>query len=226
MLDRQSLADYSSHILSSSTDDELEHTLADPELAQRLGLYRVFLKLYEHHRTLLNDILDLENTAERSRVFGSLQFVQGMIRGSQVTLISNLVGGRTQALFQPQRVWLIGRDQDAAIYVQDIRLSRRHAAVQYVENEGFYIMDLGSTNGTHVNGERIRHSTLLQDGDKVRLGSLAFTFALCDTAQSVNAVPNDLLDYINAHRHRAGKDLEAPAADAASALTIPNGSLF
>ena len=50
MLDSHSLAEYSSQVLNASGNTELE---------QRLGLYRVFLKLYEHHRSLLDEILDL-----------------------------------------------------------------------------------------------------------------------------------------------------------------------
>jgi hypothetical protein len=184
MLDPHSLADYSAHLLENFAEDKLEHTLANSDLAQRLGLYRVFLKLYEHHRTLLNDILDLENTTERSRLFGSIQFVQGMIHGSQVSLISNLAQGQTVSLLQPQHIWLIGRDSHAAICVHDSRISRRHAVVQYVETEGFYLVDLNSTNGTYVNGEPIRKSALLQDGDQVRLGRLAFTFFLSQAFQT------------------------------------------
>jgi pSer/pThr/pTyr-binding forkhead associated (FHA) protein len=198
MLDPHSLSDYSSHILKHSAQAELAPTSADSDLAQRLGLYQVFLKLYEHHRGLLNEILDLENNSGRSRA--AMQFVQGMVRGPQVTLVSNLVQGKTLALFQPQRIWLIGRDRGAAISVPDTRLSRRHAALQYIEAEGFHIIDLGSTNGTYVNGEPIRGSVLLQDGDQVRLGSLSFTFFLCDASQAMDAIPSDVLQKINTCR--------------------------
>ncbi len=208
MLDPHSLADYSSHILQHSASADLESTSADPELAQRLGLYRVFLKVYEHHRNLLNEILDLENTSQKSPVRASMQYVQGTIRGALVTLSSNLVQGTTLSLFQPQRVWLLGRDRNAAISIQDTRLSRRHAALQYVENEGFHLIDLNSTNGTYVNGEPIRRSVLLQDGDKVRLGSVAFTFFLCNTSQAMDAVPEDLLAQINTYRLGNAMDLD------------------
>ncbi len=208
MLDPHSLANYSAHLLENFAGDELEHTSANPDLAQRLGLYRVFLKLYEHHRTLLNDILDLENTTERSRLFGSIQFVQGMVHGPQVSLISNLSHGKTVSLLQSQHIWLIGRDSHAAICVDDSRISRRHAVVQYVENEGFYVVDLNSTNGTYVNGEPIRRSTLLQDGDKVRLGSLAFTFFLSHAFQTARTLPSRFLDDINTQRMGGIQELE------------------
>ncbi len=225
MLDPHSLSDYSSHILNYSARAELEPTSADSDLAQRLGLYRVFLKLYEHHRGLLNEILDLENTFGRSRARSAMQFVEGIIRGPQVTLVSNLVQGKTLALFQPQRVWLIGRDRGAAISVQDTRLSRRHAALQYIESEGFYIIDLKSTNGTHVNGEPVRGSVLLQDGDQVRLGSLSFTFFLCNASQAVDAIPSDVLQNINTCRLGDSNPLEPEESVRDTAVRFVESSL-
>jgi pSer/pThr/pTyr-binding forkhead associated (FHA) protein len=217
-LDPDSLSEYSSHILKHSADLALENTAAASEISQRLGLYQVFLKLYEHHRTLLNDILDLENTSERARAKMAMQFVQGLVRGPQVTLVSNLREGLTTSLFQAQRIWLIGRDRDAAICLQDTRLSRRHAAVQYIDNEGFYLVDLNSTNGTYVNGEPVRRAVLLQDGDQVRLGSLGFTFFLCQNSEAVDSVPTDVLDQINTHRQGCDVDRVEPTYEKDTAV--------
>lgn len=191
MIDSYSLAEYSSHILSTADDAELE---------QRLGLYRVFLKLYEHHRGLLDEILDLENTAERWRVRTTIRYVQAVAQGQHVYLITNLLNGKTQWLHQPQQVWIIGRDRKAALFVQEKRLSRRHAAIQYVKNEGFYLIDLNSTNGSFLNGEPVRQSALLQDGDQVRLGSLVFQFFTGKAGNPLEAIEPELLAQINAAR--------------------------
>ena len=191
MIDSHSLAEYSSHVLNASGDAELE---------QRLGLYRVFLKLYEHHRGLLDEILDLENAGSRSRSRVASQYLQGVVHGQHVYLITNLIRGKTQLLLQPQRVLVVGRDRKAALPVQDKRLSRQHAAIQYVENQGFYLIDLESTNGSFVNGEAVRHCALLKDGDQVRLGSMAFTFFICRTGKVAEPVPADLLAQVNAAR--------------------------
>ncbi|MFM7423863.1 MAG: FHA domain-containing protein, partial [Elainella sp.] len=56
-----------------------EHT----ELQEKLKLYQVFLKLYEHHRGLLNEILASENLAGRSLASLSLPYVQGCISEPQ-----------------------------------------------------------------------------------------------------------------------------------------------
>ena len=56
--------------------------------------------------------------------------------------------------------------------VQDQRLSRRHAAIQYVGRRGFYLVDLNSTNGSFINGRAIRGRNRLRDGrsEKRRVG--------------------------------------------------------
>lgn len=170
-----------------------------PELNQRLGLYRVFLKLYEHHRELLDEILDLENSDSRYQTYGNWQFVQGVIQQNQVYLITNLLHDKTQMLIQPQNGWIIGRDRKAGISFPDKRLSRRHALVQYVADEGFYLLDLKSTNGSYVNGEPVCRPVLLRDGDRIRLGSLSFIFFLCKGVRQVEAIPVDVLNQLSTH---------------------------
>jgi diguanylate cyclase (GGDEF)-like protein len=72
---------------------------------------------------------------------------------------------------------IIGRGQQADVQVTDEGISRRHAEIVH-ERDEIVIRDLGSTNGTFCNGERIREH-VLTDGDKIQVGSttiLKFTF--------------------------------------------------
>lgn len=163
------------------------------EIEQRLGLYQVFLKLYEHHRNLLDEILQLEKTTNTTFSSPTTRCVTGVIQGEQAYLVTNLVNGKTQTLLQSQGIWTIGRDRQLAISIADRRLSRRHAVIQYIRNEGFYLVDLESTNGSFVNGEPIHGRLLLKDGDRVRLSSLAFSFFLCNDSQTLEDVPPDIL---------------------------------
>jgi len=175
----------------SSMDTSIRTGLQD-----RLGLYQIFLRLYENHRSLLDEILGLENSGTRSLGSITTPYIQGMVIGEQVSIVTNLLHGKTQATTQPQNTWLIGRDScQVSIALPDRRLSRCHAAIQYVEGQGFYLTDLGSSNGSVVNGELIQGATLLKDGDRIRLGSLLFTFFLCQSTHSfqpVNAGNTDL----------------------------------
>jgi hypothetical protein len=72
----------------------------------------------------------------------------------------------------------LGRDDSADIVVDDPGVSRRHSEIR-VTNDGPHLVtsirDLGSTNGTFVNGERIT-STRLEDGDQVTIGRTTATF--------------------------------------------------
>lgn len=167
------------------------------ELEKRLGLYQVFLKIYEHNRGLLDEILQLENASSPSLSGFTPAYVQGVVQGQQAYINTNLVDGKTQRLFQLQRVWVIGRDRRIALPVRDQWMSRRHAAIQYVHNEGFYLVDLNSTNGSFVNGEPVLKRVLLQDGDRIRLGSLAISFFFGQTCQTAEAVSPELLAQIN-----------------------------
>jgi len=72
---------------------------------------------------------------------------------------------------------VIGRGQQADIQVIDEGISRRHAEIVH-EGENIVIRDLGSTNGTYCNGDKIA-THQLSDGDKIQVGSttiLKFTF--------------------------------------------------
>ncbi len=77
-------------------------------------------------------------------------------------------GPRTGERLEPEGELVIGRE-GAAVTIEDSELSRRHAAVRPVEG-GIEIEDLGSLNGTFVNGQRITAPTRLAGGDSVKLG--------------------------------------------------------
>ncbi|MCA1691877.1 MAG: DUF3662 and FHA domain-containing protein [Actinobacteria bacterium] len=68
----------------------------------------------------------------------------------------------------------IGRLPDCDIVLTDPNVSRRHAEVRRRGND-FVVVDLGSTNGTRVNGAGIRER-LLTDGDEISLGSTRIRF--------------------------------------------------
>jgi hypothetical protein len=66
-------------------------------------------------------------------------------------------------------VILIGRGADCQIILDDDYVSTRHARVVSGEN-GIYLEDLGSTNGSYVNGQRITAPTTITMSDTVRIG--------------------------------------------------------
>jgi pSer/pThr/pTyr-binding forkhead associated (FHA) protein len=70
------------------------------------------------------------------------------------------------------RDWMvIGRGRGADIVIAEPTMSRAHAAIGF-DGEHFFVQDLGSTNGTRVNGAREQKS-VLKNGDEVQFGKLA-----------------------------------------------------
>ncbi|MEU6021631.1 FHA domain-containing protein [Micromonospora sp. NBC_01739] len=70
---------------------------------------------------------------------------------------------------------VIGRDAAADIVVHDPHLSRRHAEVR-LTGAGVRLVDLGSTNGTWVNGLRTAEAVSLTDGDMILIGRTELRF--------------------------------------------------
>src|SRR6476659_640157 len=68
----------------------------------------------------------------------------------------------------------IGRTPDAGVFLDDVTVSRNHALLVR-RNEGLYIDDLGSLNGTYVNRRRIE-SHQLQDGDEIQIGKYKLSY--------------------------------------------------
>ena len=91
-------------------------------------------------------------------------------------------GGRVGSLVMPdgQRIALgeepavIGRLPDCVVTLNDPRVSRHHAEIRPY-GEGFVVADLGSMNGTTVNGAAVREQTL-EDGDMIGIGSTTIRF--------------------------------------------------
>lgn len=70
---------------------------------------------------------------------------------------------------------LIGRDPACGVCLAHESVSRRHAGIERVPDGGYHVIDLGSRNGTAVNGVRVP-AAVLRDGDRVRVGEFEFRF--------------------------------------------------
>lgn len=70
---------------------------------------------------------------------------------------------------------LIGRHPECALRLEDEHASSRHAEVQR-KGAGWVIRDLGSTNGTRVNGRTVAGETSLSHGDLIEIGTVTLRF--------------------------------------------------
>ena len=105
-------------------------------------------------KTMIKRIVDLVPQEKKMRA------VLVVISGSAVGKIFPLPEGEA----------VIGRAGDNEITVDDDGVSRRHAKVVLQPNGEVRIVDMGSTNGTYYNGNRVDMHTL-RDGDKIQIGS-------------------------------------------------------
>jgi diguanylate cyclase (GGDEF)-like protein len=70
---------------------------------------------------------------------------------------------------------VMGRDPRATFRIDEQKVSRQHCELIY-EKDRLYVRDLGSANGTYVNGKRIKDITELKDGDTMILGGPSFKY--------------------------------------------------
>lgn len=80
-------------------------------------------------------------------------------------------------------VWSLGRGTTCDLILQEASVSRNHCQVQFKDHE-WIVQDLGSSNGTWLNGDRIKEKKL-QSGDKIQLGSqMIVKFVLQDELEA------------------------------------------
>jgi len=72
---------------------------------------------------------------------------------------------------------VLGRSSEADILVDDTGVSRKHLEVR-TENGSTWAVDLGSTNGSYVNGHKVNGSVELTDGSTITMGRTKIIFRL------------------------------------------------
>ncbi len=98
-------------------------------------------------------------------------------RAYLIVIAGNAVG----EMFQVQKDAVsMGRESECDIQIRDVGISRKHAQIFKTPDGEIYVEDLGSTNGTYINGEQIVKKPL-NDGDRIQLGrTTILKFSLSD----------------------------------------------
>lgn len=78
---------------------------------------------------------------------------------------------------------VIGRGDDCDIKLTDHSVSRRHARIE-PRNEGYFVSDQNSTNGTFVNDKQIDNARLLRDGDYLRVGNCLYRYLAAENIEA------------------------------------------
>src|SRR5262245_18567414 len=95
--------------------------------------------------------------------------------GPKLVCLSGPSAGEEFPLWEGEMV--VGRATENAISIPDTSVSRRHASLRQVGEE-WVCADLGSGNGTLINGERISEETPLRGGDLITLGDTELSFVV------------------------------------------------
>ena len=94
--------------------------------------------------------------------------------GASVRVMEGFFGGLELPV---DRDWMVvGRGRGADLLITEPTISRAHAAIGF-DGEAFFVEDLGSTNGTTVNGKREPRAAL-NSGDEIQLGRLRLRVTL------------------------------------------------
>jgi pSer/pThr/pTyr-binding forkhead associated (FHA) protein len=127
-----------------------------------------------------------------------------------LTVVSGTKPGEVHPLGPDGRSWVAGRSGDADVVLGDDTVSRKHARI-YESRGALWLRDLGSRNGTLVNGRNIAHHRL-RPGDRITIGA---------SLLRVDVVPLDQLvrdqgrrtEEITAGRSMSGSIQDIPLAD-------------
>jgi pSer/pThr/pTyr-binding forkhead associated (FHA) protein len=97
-------------------------------------------------------------------------FKEGSAGPPLLVSVSGEAAGRVHRLDRG-RVTL-GRDEQAEVQIKDAGISRRHAAITRRDDGSHTLEDLGSSNGTFANQQRVEQPFILRDGDMIQLGTM------------------------------------------------------
>ncbi|TDT63721.1 FHA domain-containing protein [Fonticella tunisiensis] len=123
----------------------------------------IYIILFRIVRIMYLDLKGIRSDDERKDITYALEVID--VPGS--------IGIARGSLYPVHKLTSIGRKADNSITLNDPYVSSYHAQI-YIENDGLFIKDLNSTNGTIKNGIRIKGVERLQSGDVIEIGRTSF----------------------------------------------------
>ena len=100
------------------------------------------------------------------------------VRESAMLILQQRAGMGQRWPLDQQGALTIGRGEDCDVILRNRHISRYHARISWVDGR-YSVEDLGSKNGTHVNGRELTAPQVLEDGDEIQI-ALRFKLAFVD----------------------------------------------
>ena len=124
----------------------------------------------------------LGDDAQNSRILRTVhRFGYAFIAEGRVGTLAPLAPSAFRLVWELREIELaagenvFGRDSDSVVWIDDPSVSRRHARI-LVDSDGATLEDLGSKNGTSINGEAVHDRRSLADGDLIEVGRASMVF--------------------------------------------------
>src|SRR3954469_23771008 len=145
------------------------------------------------------------NQVGSETILWALRFISGKYQGGEFPL-------------RPHREIVIGRSSELDMVLVEDMVSRKHAKIT-TDDKSVSIQDLGSTNGTFVNGEKIR-KVELKDGDRILIGTSIIKLVALDGQQSAQPAMSET-EARSKMQSTANKRPAAPKSMSGSIEEIP-----
>ncbi len=128
---------------------------------------------FDTANTIVDSILTVKDRCQVTPFY-----IQAVIANSSVFLVSNTGSSETLNLTNTGACWLLGQSISCALPVENSTVDPCHAVIRHTPESGFFIADVGSQSGTHLNRRRLspQKRQLLRDGDMIELGNLVVEF--------------------------------------------------
>ena len=106
---------------------------------------------------------------------GAFPFPYDQLEPGQALLLVKRGPNAGSTFLLTQASTSVGRDVGSDVFLDDITVSRAHAVLEREDDGGWSVRDVGSLNGTYVNGDGVER-TVLATGDEVQIGRFKLTF--------------------------------------------------
>lgn len=148
-------------------DDRFCSACGAPADSSKSGAYQ-----FPEHTGAITSIISTTGTGPVTVGAG---FHRELSKGAAMLVVHRGPGEGTEYPLSPdEQVILVGRSPDAAVFLDDVTVSRHHAEFRHGAS-GWSIRDVGSLNGTYVNRVRVEDQQL-SGGDEVQIGKFRFIF--------------------------------------------------
>ncbi|MEW5788670.1 MAG: adenylate/guanylate cyclase domain-containing protein [Pseudomonadota bacterium] len=89
---------------------------------------------------------------------------------------------------------VLGRASECDVVIADPKISRHHSMIQRQHDGEYWLVDMGSSNGTYLEGRKLNQAVRLKDGHRIRLGNVEYRFRLAKAARPEGSNGDATLD--------------------------------